>query len=1447
MDGEGAPSPTAVADPPPRPSSAAAETRPSETVATTIGNRQGWKFDDMSTWTEAERASWRKMTHDPWQGRPRDRGGRGGKYRERAARNASVDLTSGGSADDASHQRLRPPAHPPTRRSAADLADKVAAKKAPSAKKAPKQPIPKQVISDSEDTHESLTVGPQQAEVALQNGASETFADVLRHQSDPFKEPLGSYDLKNPNYGVVLIDHFCGAGSAAHGLHVANLEPDFVIATDSNPQCRQTYRTHWPQAAVFNQFDHMSPERAKRIIKATFAPLIQERLDLREKERRYQLEENEPPSFELNPFITIVVAAGPPCPPISRVRGKAAAQAQDIDSTLLARTFEWVQKLRDILPSMFSVWPLIETVIPSNHGVAEKLQALANNLYMTDAICIEGSDDVLYGKVETYILDPCYREEPATKPSYWDDLVFYSRPRIFWSRAPLDVSRDGTVEKGRQINVAPGLSVKAVPITPHAAVCHGDFEIDGWRLHKCTSRRTNVDENGKHADPRTMTCLTTPAPDGLGREIPPGRSEVHFNKLSIERWRSHGKCYAPWAYDEANLTWKWTAENGWQWRPLNPEQRETLHALPQGFTRYGTTKGEIIEHPWRVRATMIANGWHADAAVKAGDALVACLNKEIFRHVNEDRRRNGCNRTDAHTKSSVVSAVNDTLAGAPQGRTNSELCILQAEPNSLGGSWLDRVATLARSNIHSFISHPLPARIADRRVLVDTDPPIHASIALATIHPLRQQWQLDSTLLFAVELIAKWRHEIPRLRRLILDDIVGLGTDLSDDFDKWYDGLGSDTKEAYGSSPIHVPLLGHLLQSFGYPDADAIVEGCTHGFALAGHIVAGVGWPPKISGSSPLSEAEFREMNDEYVTHQMKNRKPSRHADALLAEIEAERAVGRMRGPFQAPPKWGTLTVDPSSGGPVGRPDGLLAPPADTDCFPSIAFPIEQIGADGANKIRRGEDWLRSGHNSLAQTDSKPVHYNIDHQVACVKALVDADLPTPKTWGQDHEGAYRQLPARPLHLLWVLLRSSEGWSLWQHLVALFGSKAAVWIYNRFADAVMHIARALLLIPTFHYVDDFTGVDPAPFADSGFETFELLSETLNVKLKRSKRQIPASARDELGVIFEVRDALVRVKPRPSRRDRIKTFILKCLDEDSLPGPKAEKLAGELNFYFTAVFGNLGAAALKPIYGQATYKRPKLNIGLRAALESLVFLLDSAPPREIPLRIPERCRNLLYADAYFTKGSDTVRCAELAATGYDDKRILEFTSNGWGAIVVRQDATAICVRGSVPIDTLARLKAKKTHVFFLEVLGQCFGAWLFAEELGDVYWAFVDNVGARCSLLKGYSKNADGNLLVSLFWHHSALRRTYPWFEHVPSAAQLADGVSRDDWSIPSQRGWEYIDPDFSPFWTLLNEILDSGKLATMEHVRRLEAWVQTQRATHPPVTVGLLRAVRERGR
>ena len=111
------------------------------------------------------------------------------------------------------------------------------------------------------------------------------------------------------------------------------------------------------------------------------------------------------------------------------------------------------------------------------------------------------------------------------------------------------------------------------------------------------------------------------------------------------------------------------------------------------------------------------------------------------------------------------------------------------ELDGLGATWLERIAALARSQNFDYTCASLPSHIIDRRVQVDGDGPLHAQIALSTVHPYRKRWDLDATLRFAIKALAKWGSETQRLRRYILAVIKQKRGDLKDEFDEWYRGL----------------------------------------------------------------------------------------------------------------------------------------------------------------------------------------------------------------------------------------------------------------------------------------------------------------------------------------------------------------------------------------------------------------------------------------------------------------------------------------------------------------------------------------------------------------------------------------------------------------------------------------------------------------------------------
>ena len=218
----------------------------------------------------------------------------------------------------------------------------------------------------------------------------------------------------------------------------------------------------------------------------------------------------------------------------------------------------------------------------------------------------------------------------------------------------------------------------------------------------------------------------------------------------------------------------------------------------------------------------------------------------------------------------------------------------------------------------------------------------------------------------------------------------------------------------------------------------------------------------------------FQEANNQYIQDGLSTRRSGEHTAGMLKEILEEVDMGRIEGPFRAPAHWCRQTVPVKH-----RPDlPLLDCPVD---FPlaSYVFPIIQTGSDGSDKVRRGEDWRRSKHNSTVKVTDQPHHHNIDSYVnagrRAKQLFPDHDV---HIWGHDHEGAYRQLPCRNPDHAYMIIMTEDGPTLWRHNVLLFGAVGSVWGYNRFGDALMNICRSLFGVPVIHYVDDFGCIERA---------------------------------------------------------------------------------------------------------------------------------------------------------------------------------------------------------------------------------------------------------------------------------------------------------------------------------------------------------------------------------
>ena len=136
-------------------------------------------------------------------------------------------------------------------------------------------------------------------------------------------------------------------------------------------------------------------------------------------------------------------------------------------------------------------------------------------------------------------------------------------------------------------------------------------------------------------------------------------------------------------------------------------------------------------------------------------------------------------------------------------------------------------------------------------------------------------------------------------------------------------------------------------------------------------------------------------------------------------------------------------------------------------------------------KVRRGDDWLRSHHNSTVWAcDSPP--YAGPEAVLQQLCFVAKSQGQPLLAAADHEGAYRMLPVRDPFEAFMILPGEKRAEIWCHAALPFGASGSVWA--RVADCLTFMVLALVLVPASHFVDDYWYSQHEQFSDSGHSAF-----------------------------------------------------------------------------------------------------------------------------------------------------------------------------------------------------------------------------------------------------------------------------------------------------------------------------------------------------------------------
>ena len=650
--------------------------------------------------------------------------------------------------------------------------------------------------------------------------------------------------------------------------------------------------------------------------------------------------------------------------------------------------------------------------------------------------------------------------------------------------------------------------------------------------------------------------------------------------------------------------------------------------------------------------------------------------------------------------------------------------------------------------------------------------------------------ELDPTLTWCLE----HRHLFHPLQ-CFQNDVIAEINDLVFDFEEhtmaWFHTLPLHVQRAYKhkDSVTQIPILIHLLRRLGYPQTEVLYRELSEGFPLMGKLTPGVNWhvrqDRKYLQPTPLDD--FKQKNREYIRNKLETNRVDEHWKFMLDEILAEVKLGRMNGPFKAPTWWPRPAVATQQPG----TDVLLELPHE-DPFIAMAFSIEQTGSDGNTKIRRGEDWRRSGHNSTCIMHDQPYHHTPDHFVSLGLAFLENNRSTPlRVWGHDHDGAYRQLPLHDPRQAYVLLLTPDGPTLWSHNVLLSGSAASVWSYNRLGDVLVACSRTLVLSPALHYVDDYGSMEDETSAESSFRAFEDYNGCLRISMKPSKRQPPEAQHRIQGVLISSDTENLVLTPCPARVRAMTQQIEKHLETNNLTPEEARKMAGKCNFLTGRLFGKVGRAALKAIYARANSFSHQLDKPTRSSLLALRDIILHCQPMTIPRNPTFRSFSVIYTDAYFKLKGTVYRPGDENLPQWDSRQTPDI-ENGWAALCFHQGDVhnGAYFQGRLPSVLLRQFSADQAFIYLLEAWAAILAPVIFEPWLDRFYVQCCDNEASRHALIKGVGKHQPLNCLVSAHWTWHNRRGIAHRLERVPTKANISDALSRFE-GIPEAQMWHQI--------------------------------------------------------
>eukprot|EP00435_Cladocopium_sp_Y103_P019670 s3838_g4.t1 len=610
-------------------------------------------------------------------------------------------------------------------------------------------------------------------------------------------------------------------------------------------------------------------------------------------------------------------------------------------------------------------------------------------------------------------------------------------------------------------------------------------------------------------------------------------------------------------------------------------------------------------------------------------------------------------------------------------------------------------------------------------------------------HPFKDFSGLQPEVKLACERLTCMSHEeIVNLRRHRLGEWLRLMKSLGEEEMEIKSGMPPARRHILEGKRI--ALMRKLIQLEGYED-QSLADDIQNGFSLVGDSPASSILPPKLVPAT-ISKDDL-----------------SRHADKAG---KALRFMTRSSGDAELDESlWVKTQSEVEKGWMVGPIPWEHLP---TGSAVSRRFPLAQSG-----KVRPIDDLSQSQVNSTVSTYEQATVDGPDvicsFAVYYMRCLSAKGLPTALLGRSlDLASAYRQLAISDDSLQHSYLsvfdpHRSEA-ALFQQVALPFGSRSAVNAFIRCARFLQWIAARVFVLPLTCYFDDFVSFSTPGLCGNSQSTLCLMLDILGWKFDREgpKSDDYSQLVSALGVQFKLDNTCTGILHVCNTEKRVNDTVKLLEDvikEDRLSKRDALTLRGKLAFCDAFIFGRVGKVALQDLTKHA-YANPFCSKLTERVTESMALLRErllQGKPRELSCKLLDTY--FLFTDASFDKDVGAGFGGVLVAP---DGRIESWFGLKVGAAYFEKWFS----------------QGRQNLIGELETLSVLLALKLWGNNLSSTQlMSYIDNEGAKFSLIRGYSDSPSITFICALVALHLDHFCIMPWFSRVPSSSNISDYPSR----------------------------------------------------------------------